>query len=373
MLNFFKNVKFWGPFVIVAVIFLLMELVLRKGVWDERIEPNSYLGNGVNHAKAIKNYGLDKPNWVSIGNSVLDWGLDHQAIRSALVKKKIDYVRMSMGSSKFPAMQMTAEWSVENMSNLDGVIIGSSESALGNFYMATQYKIAWPFTDAYDNKKYNYDFRNSPLELFYQKLALFVYFDDIKDYFLNYSKRSKRHTLNPDIDEILNTNKPMSKDVCGYELADLSECIETANQIRLKNSINYTEREIIKRCPVKTSLRKLKLNSLSYKINDTLVETFIQNWTTLFTSISQKGVAVKFFILPEHPILQYTTKPRGMHKILNKLLKNLNELDNVTVYDMRNLFSNHPSLEVCKLFNDSLHLSNAGKDILTKELLSSFN
>ena len=192
MLLFFKNFKFWGPLFIVALIFLIMEVLLRNGIWDNKIKPISYLGHGVYRAKAIKSHGLEKPNWISVGNSVIDWGVNHKKLRASLKQLDIDYIRMTMGSSKLPAIQMITDWSINHMSNLDGVIIGSTASSLGKYNMVTQYKIAWPFISEYDDSKYIYDVTESPLKNFYQKLAFFVYFEDIKHYLLNYKKRLKK-------------------------------------------------------------------------------------------------------------------------------------------------------------------------------------
>jgi len=375
MFKFFINVKFWAPFVVVALFFLIMELLLRNGIWDKNIKPLSYLGHGVYRAKAIKAYGLDKPNWISVGNSIIDWGLDHKTLRTALKEKDIDYIRMSMGSSKFPAIQMVSDWSIENMDNLQGIIIGSSATSLGKYNMLTQYKIAWPFISSYDNQNYDYDVTNSPIEHLYQKLAFSVYFDDIKDYFINYKKHLKNYNRYTKPNKILNFNKKMNRNLCGYELANLTECIETANYLRKANKTiknRLAEKEIKRRCPAKISKKKMAANRLSSPISDELIELYIQNWTKLFTSIAEKGLSVKFFVLPEHPLLKYTTKPIGMDQVMNQLLANISTLKNVEIYDLRELYEQHPSYEICELFNDGIHLSQTGKQIFTQEVLTSF-
>ena len=219
MLKFFRHIKFWGPLTIVILLFLIMEMILRLGVWDKKISPLSYLGHGVYRVKTMQTYGLEKINWIAVGNSVLDWGLNHREIRSELSAENIEYARMTMGGSKFPAVQMIADWSVENMKQLDGLIIGSSASALGYYNLSQQYKISWPFLDAYDDDKYLYDASESPLKSFYQKLALFVYFDDIKDYFTNQKRRSGKVNKNYfEYDRIVNFNINKPNQVCGYEL-----------------------------------------------------------------------------------------------------------------------------------------------------------
>ena len=164
----------------------------------------------------------------------------------------------------------------------------------------------------------------------------------------------------------------MSWNLCGYELSTLSSCIDTANQLRKKKKINRIEREIINRCPSSTTKQKLEANSLASPLNDALITTYVNNWTTLINSVSERGLSTKFFILPEHPITQYTTKPIGMDQVLEKVLININQLKNVEVFDLRETFSNNQSYKVCELFNNSIHLSEIGKELLTREILSTF-
>jgi hypothetical protein len=61
-----------------------------------------------------------------------------------------------------------------------------------------------------------------------------------------------------------------------------------------------------------------------------------------------------------------------MDQVMNQLLANISSLKNVEIYDLRTLYEKHPSYELCELFNDGIHLSETGKQILTQEVLSSF-
>ncbi len=359
--------------VVVALLFFVMELVLRSGLWDSKIKPRSYLGHGVYRAHAIQAYGLEKINWVTVGNSVLDWGLNHRKVRTALKAEGIEYARMTMGSSKFPVVQMVADWSVEQMEQLDGLVVGASASALGSYQLSTQYKVSWPFLDAYDADKYQYDVANAPLKNFYQKLALFVYFDDIKDYFLNFKKRTGKVDKNyAEVDRILNFNVKKSGNVCGYEITNLQDCVKTANQLRKKSKTTRFEREIIGRCPAKLSRKQLKSGTLSGQLSEANIALYAQNWSNLILNLADQSKQVKFFVLPEHPLVQFTTKPRGMDEVMNRVLQTISPSKWVQVHDLRPLFSAHQKFRQCELFSDGIHLNDEGKMILTDYLIDSF-
>ena len=362
MLDFFKHIKFWGPFLVLAALILIAELILRTGVWDNQVKPRSYLGHGVYREKAVLENQAEPTHWVSIGNSVLDWGLNHQALRSTLKTKGINYTRMSMGGSRFPAVQMTTDWAVAQMPELKGIVIGANISGLGSYNLDTQYKIAWPFLAHFDGE-YQYSPSGSFWESMYKKTALYVFFEDLKDYVLNHQKRQKALDKKGSdyTRRILNFNKTLNNDVCGHALDTLADCVQTTQRLDRNKKLSSTEKEILKRCPATTKQSQLKNNSRAKALSEEQIDLFATNWIRFLTNTANKTKQVHFLIIPEHPMLQYTTKPSNLDRVYQRILNAIKPIENIQVHDLRNALYAQTKQPVCAHFNDAIHLSELGQ------------
>lgn len=353
---------------------IVLEFLLRLGLYDKLIKPQSYLGNAVYREKAINEFGLENIDWITVGDSRFDWGLDHSQVLKARHKQHLNHIRMSFESSNFLAIQSTIDWSVANMPNLKGIVIGVSEDNFGHFdNVRKQYNVAWPFRNYIDNDTYTYFKPVSELASYVFRLATAVYFQDIRDFLKNHMirfRKIEKYTLTEHAN-IFSYNRNMPHDICEFNIDTLSQCVETAlHKNTASNSVglNFIKLACGNPQTIKRSLNNIPMFRLS-KTNQKLIA---DNWKNLFDSILDKGLQLQIVIQSEHKMFEYTIKPANAHKVMNSVLSQYRGQKGVIITNLKNIFNTENSEKECKYYSDPLHLSNLGKSVLTKKLIESF-
>ncbi|MEZ5473018.1 MAG: hypothetical protein R3E90_14705 [Marinicella sp.] len=365
MLAFFKHKKFWLPIVYLLLFFSITEILLRLGLYDKWIKPNSFLGNGIYRERAIKKSGLDQIQWISIGNSRFDWGVNQQKLTKELNKIGINYKKMSFESSNFISIQATIGWSIENMKNLEGIILGVSDNELSKLQsFSNQYKIAWPFREHITVKNYQSISESFLLFKYYYSLAWVNYFPDIKSILRNPIKRMDliNQAKNKNV---LTESHHNQKDLCEHDVSTLDQCVTFAQNKRLKttnsNGYNLLKSLCSKPLAVTRNQNGNPMPATPHK------DELIENWTELFNLITNQNLQLILVLMPEHEANEYILNPSNSSEIRQAIINNFNNNSHFKVLDLRNVFTNDAS---CKYFSDPLHFNNKGVNLFTKQLIN---
>ncbi len=370
MLNFFKHKKFWLPLLVVALLFVVLECLLRTGAYDAYVEPNSYLGNAMQRQQAIDNFGKENIDWITVGNSKIDWGIDHHALAKARKKMGLKHIRLSIESSNFLAIQAVMDWSINNMPNLQGIMVGITETNLAQYsYLTKLYKIIWPFRSALDYQNYQVLApRQGWLRYFYQ-LAVVNFAIDLKHYITDPIGRNRRieHANKSNVIKVLKFKRHRANDICALPLNDLAACVAAAEIVQ-KTPGGVEGFELPKRLCSKKSTH--------YRLNKSLpvaptseADRLTENWVKLFEHIISKDKAITLVLLPEHEMHDYMIKPSNAHEITEAILQQLKGNPSFKLIDLRGLFE---EVADCEVFADPLHFNNQGIELITQALIDAF-
>lgn len=382
MVNFFLSKKFWCPFLIVIVTALLSEVFLRTGVYDILVKPKSRLGQSLYRVADLKKINSDSIDWVTIGDSKFDWGIDHQQIRTEQEKKGIKHIRLSLAGSNFMTVQSSIEWSLENLPNLDGIMLGLYEAeflALG--HPAKEIKTSWPFRVHLKNHRFNYyrNFRDfNPItefpkilssSTFFNSLALTVYFKDIKDFLVNpWQRFAELKKRNKNWLDHINFKHDISENMCEFKLENLSQCIDSAQQMKALKKVPPRYQTPFRKCNQKEA--KNRMLRKEWKTPAVDLSPFMDKWQYLFNHILKHEKQIYLVLLPEHKFYNYMSKPSNAGNFTDQLISKYSSLPKFKVLDLRQLFNNSNH---CKYFNDSLHFNNIGIEEVTKEVAKGLN
>ena len=372
MLSFFLHKKFWMPLVLLVTFALLAEWLLSMNLWKNLVLKNSYLGNGIYREKAIKDFGLANIEWITVGDSKIDWGIEHDRIKKAAKKEGINHIRMSFEASNFMAIQATVNWSIANMPHLKGIVLGVSEDSFGHFSDVTkQYKVSWPFRAFYDREKYQY----SRAILFWQdlwyRLAIVTHYKDIKNFLMNPFVRiksldKKRVHL---MDRQLNFNRHIPKNSCGYGLSNLEACVATAERLK-QNGQNFlgAQQFIINQCGNSYAKNRVINRQAVLALSEPHRKQLVHNWQLLFRDILNNDVALTLVVLPEHGMLDYVVKPNNTIDVFREVVANVSNIKGFDLLDLRDSFNQQP-LSECRYYSDILHFNNTGKIHITNSII----
>ena len=81
----------------------------------------------------MEQFGLETIEWITIGDSRIDWGINHHKILKQQKQNNINHLRLSLRSANFLAIQTSIDWSIKNLPNLKGIMIGAAEANFGKF------------------------------------------------------------------------------------------------------------------------------------------------------------------------------------------------------------------------------------------------
>jgi len=377
MIRYFLHIKFWMPIVVLIILALFLEVILRMGFWDKLVKPRSYLGNAVYRDKAIREFGLDNIHWITIGNSRIDWGLDHEKLLKFQKTKNLNHLRIWFESSNFISIQATIDWSIKNMPHLKGIILALSEDDFAKpNNIKKQYKVNWPFRFQIDYNNFTYFQSIMKLYSYIYRTAVFVYFDDIRDFFQNIPLRIKKINkyMLKQHKNIFHYHYDLIQNLCDYPLDSLKQCIETANNIlNTKIKKNNTEKFILNQCNNDFARMRFDRNLPYPESPQNTKSMYIKNWSILLHGILEHRIKLKLVLLPESAIINYTVKPSNTNEIVTAITTKINNDEFFYLLDLRNEFSQKDGIHHCEFYNDPIHYNIIGRSIITQKIIESFH
>lgn len=369
MYSFFRHKKFWLPLLTLVLIFVITELFLRLGWYNSWVKPNSYLGNVFNRVKAIEKVGLDKIDWITVGSSRIDWGIDHAKLAKAQELQGHKHVRMSFGSANFISTQANIHWSIENLSSLQGIMLGASEYTFSHFNTVNnQYKAAWPFKHHMDFENYQPLAENQKLEIILSQLAWYTYFDDIKSLLNNpIARKNELQKEAESIDPLL-FKKNVNANLCAHALKTLQDCVKSTNKIKSYSGKNRGFRVVNKICNNNTAIKRAQLNAPMPTERD--YQKLVNNWVNLINYVLEKDKQFTLVLLPEHESFDYIINPANASEITANVLARVAESPNFNLIDLRDILEGKQN---CEYFSDPNHLNNKGIKLVTQAVLKHIN
>jgi len=367
MIKFFLHKKFWLPFVIIFVMIVVIELLLRTGIYDNYLKPNSHMGSSFERMKSLKEFGLDEINWITTGDSRMDWGVNHKKVRRYQKQRGVNHVRMSFGGADFMVIQSVINWSIKHMNSLDGVVLGVSENKLTHDSTYTKlYPIAWPFKSALNFERDSVMPDKMKKWRYFYGLAIVNYFKDIKDFISNPLKRFKQleEAQQKELIQILDYKSNRTGNLCAYKLDSLSSCVKTANQLKKQQKIPAGLGLTLKLCGSTKAQVKLKSKNSTAPIKHK--QRIIKGWQSLIKDVLNENKYMLFVLLPDYQMYDYLLKPVNAEQITQQIITPFKNHPKFILLDLRQFV---PIEDQCQFYSDPLHFNNKGSHLLTKKIL----
>lgn len=114
-------IKIAAPFCVV----LLVEFLFQLGVWEPITFPLSHVGTSIRLKRALTKPEL-KLDFVTLGSSRPEYGLDHEEIAKAALENGYLHANLSMPGSHWMTVRVLSTWLSEHHSELRGGFIALS-------------------------------------------------------------------------------------------------------------------------------------------------------------------------------------------------------------------------------------------------------
>lgn len=345
------------------VIFSCFEIFFRSGIYQPMLNPESFLGNTYNRLKAIEAYGNHKVNWITVGDSKIDWGLNHGKIKTTQASNNINHIRFSFAGSNFFTYQTSIEWALDHFENLDTVMIGVSETELfSKNSSSSETKIAWPFRSYVNFQDFFYFGMNDNIRSILKKSATYNFLPDLKQFLKNPFARFeqlKARNFNKELNFYVSNNR----NLCDYDLTTLQACHDSALKAEHETPTKQYK-EFFDICKTTNAKQKIAKN-LNLNTNKA-IKKYKENWTRLIQRITDRKKNVILVLFPEHYLYDYYKRPTNSHVLVNQIQKQFKDEKYFELVDLRNSFQN---MNKCDYFSDMNHYNLKGNNLITDKLL----
>lgn len=348
---------------------IIVELLLRMGLYDKFLKPASHMGNSMTRLRALNEFGINRVHWITVGDSRIDWGIDHKKLLETRKTQKVNHLRMSFGGANFMTIQAILKWSIDNMDALEGIVLGVSENKLTQKASFNKlYPKSWPFKKALDFENYHMMKSDSEILRYFYSLALVNYFQDIKNFIQNPIERFNKikKVDGKNIERVFNYRLTQDNNICDYPLDTLEACINTAEKINHLKKIPDGFSLPVKLCDSFKARRRQKHNiSVGPEADE---KEIILSWQRLINHVLQREKRMVFVLLPDHEMYEYLLKPDNAKSITDEIIEKFHNHPNFILLDFRELIKGSKQ---CEYYFDPLHFNNKGINLITNKLIDS--
>ncbi|MGD9020832.1 MAG: hypothetical protein PVF46_03490 [Lysobacterales bacterium] len=342
----------------------LVEILFRIGLYEPVVSPYSHSGTTITLKRALREFGRDRVQVATFGDSRTSQGLDNERIYEAGREAGLNHLKLSMAGSHFLTYKALASWSLAELEALRGIVIAISPASFayrgnGAYELA---KVMPLRNDISMRVMFEHaPFRRADIRTFAPLFSIAGYREDIKDLLADpagrlaaVTGRNGRPPLN-----ILAYAGREEADICAVPVDDPAACLQSLQEA--DTAVGDRARSGLK----KLCEAALKGNERSGP--SPAAQALANEWVSFLEGLSSR-VRVMLVILPEYgPYARHLYHPNSMF-VYEDILKRLDEKGVVDVVDLYTVISEQDEPE-CGFYLDSTHLNLPGKQVVTDALL----
>jgi hypothetical protein len=349
---------------VLLLVILLPEVLIRFGLYEPLANPTSYAGRTVYIKNALRDFGRDKVNVLTLGDSRAAMGLNHLAIFEASRLQGLNHVRFAMPGSHFMTFKTVSAWGMDELAGLRGIVLAVSPFSFGHAGNgAHENAIVLPVRNAISGSeiRYHVPFKRSDLRTWTSYYSAAGYRDDFKELLTNPNQRLAklaRHAP-PVRVRTLTYNNENPLDLCAVSTADPQACLDELERVQ-------------DQVPAKPWRALNRLCQGAFKERVVLPpgaaeQKLIDAWLDFFERLSS-GLRVMVVLMPDHSLFQQHGYAPNARYVMERTVFEAHRRGLIDLADFRELMKQEPGDE-CRFFADGHHLNAVGKDVLTEALI----
>jgi hypothetical protein len=367
---------------IIVMMLAACEFAFRYGVWDKLAKPGSYAGTVVMIKKAVEALGPDKVDFLTIGDSIVGSGLNHEEVAATAKKYGFTHVHVGTGGMHWMSTDFMIRWVKQQSPRLQNAVIATNVNNFrfagnGEYELAISAPIARPWNSQWMLN--SVEFKKENIRTYGVYSALFQYREDIRDLIESPRQRirdirwTKQYALN---DRIIFDPLPISRNICRVPLASVQACADT-------KSPNPDDINVITQCRNDAPrAAKQAEQKLDYR---TWVDPTSWPHLNKLKPLRQQQLRdlplkrpIMVVLMPVPKLTRESIQPIGIHEWTLSVLNPLVEEGVIELHDYTKLFDAGDSSNDttgpnggidCTAFHDLYHLNSVGQSKLTAKLM----
>ena len=349
---------------------LLLEALFAAGVWEPLAQPASHAGTSVRLKRALEDPALPRVDYVTLGSSRPEYGLDHAMLADAAERMGRVHADLSMPGSHWTTIGILSRWLGRHHPEVRGGIIALSVQDLqyannGSYELG----ILQPFRRVDDTPwiAARIPVKRNDLESYAVWSALFGWRDDIREFVRAPGRRLRSiewyETERPSR-AMLFGGPTSADDMCAFGLEALEACghVEASDDPR-RDSLARQCRELrthaSNRIDIGAGMLHASLPPAMLRTRD-LVREQLQ--------AVQWPLAPVVVLMPMPPLWQRDVLAPGQHEWALSVLRPLVDEGRIQLVDATDFFAGDAD-GGCSAFFDFYHQNAAGRDRFTRWLL----
>ncbi|MBC7625172.1 MAG: hypothetical protein H7232_17535 [Aeromicrobium sp.] len=367
---------------IIVMMLVACEFAFRYGVWDKLAKPGSYAGTVVMIKNAVESLGPDKVDFLTIGDSIVGSGLNHQEVATTAQKYGLTHVHVGTGGMHWMSTDFMIRWVKQQSPRLQNAVIATNVNNFrfagnGEYELAISAPIARPWNS--ERMLNSVEFKKENIRTYGVYSALFQYRDDIRDLVESPVKRvrdirwTRRYAPN---EKIIFDPIAVSRNICRVPLASIQACADT-------KSPNPEDINVVTQCRNDAPrAAKQAEQKLDYR---TWVDPTSWPHLNRLKPLRQQQLRdlplkrpIMVVLMPVPKLTRESIQPIGIHEWTLSVLNPLVEEGTIELHDYTKLFDDGgesggaggPNGGIdCTAFHDLSHLNSVGQSRLTAKLL----
>jgi hypothetical protein len=343
---------------------LVLEGAVRLGFYEPLVNPQSHSGTSINLKRALKAFGKENLDVITLVDSRAVQGLNNQLIFVASGKYGLNHIRMSMPGRHFLTFKTLAACGTEELPALRGIVLALSPANFGWVGSgAYESAIVLPLRNKTSTREmlHHVPFDRSDMRTYASIYSIAGYREDIKGLLsepgLRLDALKKRAESSPV--NLLTFNGEQTTDICAVATDDPAACLDELERVRADTPP--------KAWSALNTLCKAAVREPKEPAAGQAEEALAGEWTTFLENLSRK-VRVMVVLLPDHSLFkEHLFAPSAMY-VANKVLGELDRKGVIDLVDLNGLIKQQDDRE-CSFFMDARHLNNKGKQLFTQAVL----
>ncbi len=352
---------------IIVIVLGVLEFAFRNGIWEPLAKPDSYSGKVVQIKNSVEALGPDKVDFITVGDSRVGSGIDHERIAALAKKYGFQHVDVASPGMHWMSIDLMIRWVKSQSPRLKNAVIASNITSFqystnGMYELGLAAPVARPWNSEWMSKSIEPNLADIRTYGVYS--ALFQYRDDIQDLIKNPKNRlwelnwTRKNGLG---EKLIFHNYPTAKHVCRIPLSSLATCAafkptnpedvnvvgQCQNNLSKKPRPDWTDFAVADAHPHLAPLTKMR----QQEIRDLPLQH-----------------PIIMLLMPVPKLTREATTPKGLEEYTHSVLDPLEREGVIKLYDYTRLLDGENGID-CTAFHDLIHENSTGQKILTDLLL----